>query len=162
MSATADTKKGPWGTSRHEEAIRSGYAAAEGGVNDINKFVSLFADDGVILDVASGTEFRGSDLGNLVKVFATAFPDIHREIFQVYTTVDRVIVELSINGTHKGPLMLPAGTLQATGKPMRTPCCDVFYMTKDSKIQRFNCYAAGTIMFAQLGVLTNLGAALTH
>jgi hypothetical protein len=45
---------------------------------------------------------------------------------------------------------------------MHTPCCDVFYMKEDGKIQRFNCYAAGTIMFAQLGVLSNLGAALTQ
>jgi steroid delta-isomerase-like uncharacterized protein len=153
---------GPWGTSKNEENIRSGYSAAEGGVNDIKTFVSLFADDGVILDVASGTEYRGKDLGRLVEVFATAFPDMHREIHQVYTTSDRVIVELSLNGTHKGPLVLPAGTLQATGKKMQTPCCDVFYMTNDGKIQRFNCYASGTVMFAQLEVLANLGAALTH
>jgi NAD(P)H-dependent FMN reductase len=31
---------------------------------------------------------------------------------------------------------------------------------KNGKIQTFNCYAAGTIMFMQLGVLGNLGAAL--
>ena len=153
---------GPWGTSKNEENIRSGYEAAEGGVNDIKTFVSLFAADGVILDVASGTEYRGKDLGRLVEVFAAAFPDMHREIYQVYTTSDRVIVELSLNGTHKGPLVLPAGTLQATGKKMQTPCCDVFYMTREGKIQRFNCYASGTVMFAQLGVLASLGAALTH
>jgi hypothetical protein len=35
-------------------------------------------------------------------------------------------------------------------------------MTGEGKITRFNCYAAGTIMFFQLGVLTNLGAALTQ
>jgi ketosteroid isomerase-like protein len=123
--------------------------------------VSLFTPDGVILDVASGTEYRGTDLGRMVDVFAAAFPDMHRDIHHVYETSDRVIVELSLNGTHKGPLVLPAGTLQPTGKEMHTPCCDVFYM-RDGKIQRFNCYAAGTIMFAQLGVLANLGAALTQ
>src|SRR5713226_627276 len=122
--------------SNNEEIIRSGYAAAEGGVNDVKKFVSLFTDDGVILDVASGNEFRGKNLGLLVEVFATAFPDMHREINQVYVTSDRVIVELSLNGTHKGPLALPAGTLQPTGKVMHTPCCDVFYMRGDGKIQR--------------------------
>src|SRR5216683_8329904 len=143
MSATSETTKGRREVSKNEEVVRSGYMAAEGGVNDIKKFVSLFTDDGVILDVASGTEYRGKDLGRLVEVFATAFPDMHREIHQVYETSDRVIVELSLNGTHKGPLVLPAGTLEASGKAMHTPCCDVFYMS-DGKIQRFNCYAAGT------------------
>ena len=42
--------------SKNESIIRSGYAVAEGGVNDIKAFVSLFTPDGVILDVASGTE----------------------------------------------------------------------------------------------------------
>src|SRR5258708_7463371 len=94
-------------------------------------------------------------------VFATAFPDMHRDIHPVQETSDRAIVELSLKGKHNGPLVLPAGTLHATGKAMHTPCCDVFYMTEDGKIQRFNCYAAGTIMFAQLGVLSHPGAALT-
>src|SRR5258708_17148132 len=98
----------------------------------------------------------------MVEVFATAFLDMHRDIHQVYTTGDRVIVALSLNGTHNGPLVLPAGTLQPTGKAMHTPCCDVFYVRADGKIQRFNCYPAGTIMFAQLGVLSNLAAALTQ
>jgi len=56
--------------SKNEEIIRSGYAAAEGGVNDVKTFVSLFTADGVILDVASGTEYRGKDLGRMVGVFA--------------------------------------------------------------------------------------------
>jgi NAD(P)-dependent dehydrogenase (short-subunit alcohol dehydrogenase family) len=72
--------------SKHEAIIRSGYAAAEGGVNDVKTFVSLFAADGVILDVASGTEYRGQDLGRMVDVFATAFPDMHRDIHHVYGT----------------------------------------------------------------------------
>lgn len=100
--------------STNEAIVRSGYAAAEGGVNDIKTFVSLFTPDGVILDVASGPEYRGKDLGRMVDVFATACPDMHRDIHHVYQTRGRVIVELSLNGTHKGPLVLPAGTLQPT------------------------------------------------
>ena len=47
--------------SKNEAIIRSGYAAAEGGVNDVKTFVSLFTADGVILDVASGTEYLGKE-----------------------------------------------------------------------------------------------------
>jgi ketosteroid isomerase-like protein len=147
------------GMSSHEQIIRTGYQAAEGATPDVAKFLSLFADDGVICDVASGTKFRGPDRGLMVTGFATAFPDMHREIYGVYETGNTVVVELSLNGTHNGPLVLPAGTLPPTGKEMHAPCCDVFHF-KDGKIQTFNCYAAGTIMFMQLGVLANLGAAL--
>ena len=53
------------------------------------------------------------------------------------------------------------GDLPATGKQMDAPCFDVFEL-EDGKIKRFDCYPEGSIIFAQLGVLTNLEAALTH
>ena len=53
------------------------------------------------------------------------------------------------------------GELPATGKQMDAPCCDVFEL-EHGKIKRFDCYPEGSIIFAQLGVLTNLEAALTH
>ena len=46
-------------------------------------------------------------------------------------------------------------------KTVDAACCDVFEL-QDGKIKRFDWYPEGSIMFAQLGVLTNLGAALEH
>ena len=76
---------------------------------------------------------------------------MHRELFRFFEAEDTVIVELALQGTHKGPLALPAGTVPATGKRMDAPCCDVFRLV-DGKIQSFNCYPSGTIILAQLGV----------
>jgi hypothetical protein len=45
-------------------------------------------------------------------------------------------------------------------KKMDTPCCDVFELVGD-EIKRFDCYPEGTITLTQLGVLGNLGSALT-
>jgi hypothetical protein len=42
---------------------------------------------------------------------------------------------------------------------MDAPCCDVFEL-EDGKIKRFDCYPEGSVIFAQLGVLNNLDAAL--
>jgi len=56
---------------------------------------------------------------------------------------------------------LPFGELPATGKQMDAPCCDVFEL-ESGKIKRFDCYPEGSIIFAQLGVLNNLDAALRH
>lgn len=44
---------------------------------------------------------------------------------------------------------------------MDAPCCDVFEL-EDGKIKRFDCYPEGSIILAQLGVLNNLDAALSH
>ena len=73
---------------------------------------------------------------------------------------DSVYVELTLHGTHKGPLELPIGTILPTGETMSAPCFDVFRL-EDGKVKLFNCYVESTVMFAQLGVLSNLQAALT-
>jgi ketosteroid isomerase-like protein len=147
------------GMSRNEQVIRALYRAAE--VQDAKKFASLFTDDGVFYDVSAGVKYRGNELGRVVEIYAAAFPDMHRELYDVYVIGDVVVVELSLNGTHKGPLALPAGTIPATGKEMHAPCCDVFRL-KDGRVQTFNCYTAATIMLGQLGVISNLEAAFKH
>ncbi|WP_224366435.1 nuclear transport factor 2 family protein [Hyalangium versicolor] len=140
----------------NEQVIRALYEAAE--VQDVQKFVSLFADSGYVYDVSAGRKYYGNEIGRVVDIFATAFPDMHRELTDFYVSGDVVIVELSLNGTHRGPLELPAGTIPATGKEIHTPCCDVFHL-KDGKVQSFHCYTAATILLGQLGVLPNLAAA---
>lgn len=147
--------------SENEKFIRSLYAVAE--TQDAKKFTSLFTDDGYFWDVSAGVKYYGEDIGKTVDIYAAAFPDMHRELIEFYVKDDEniVIVELTLNGTHKGPLTLPAGTILPTGKVMQTPCCDVFHV-ENGKVKSFHCYTAGTIMLGQLGVLGNLGAALQH
>jgi ketosteroid isomerase-like protein len=146
---------------RNEQAIRSVYALAEGNAKDTSKFVSQFTDDGYFYDVSADKKYFGRDIGVTVDVYAAAFPDMHREIYALRSFGDHVLVELSLNGTHKGDLILPAGTIPATGKVMRAPCCDVFRL-KDGKVFSFHCYVAVPILLEQLGVFMNLQAALRH
>ncbi|MFK0333437.1 nuclear transport factor 2 family protein [Rhizobium sp. NPDC090275] len=141
----------------NEEIIRELYRTAE--VKDVAAFVALFAEGGYFWDVSAGAKYYGHDIGKTVDIYATAFHDMHRELGNFYVTDDMVIVELTLNGTHSGPLALPAGTIPTTGKEMHAPCCDVFHL-KDGKVTSFHCYTAATIIFGQLGVLGNLGASL--
>ena len=140
----------------NEHLIRQLYAVAE--LKDSAGFASLFSDDGYFWDVSAGAKYYGPDIGKTVDVYATAFSKMHRELEQFYVIGDVVIVELSLNGTHDGPLALAAGTIPASGREIHTPCCDVFHLEK-GKVKSFHCYTAGTILFGQLGVLANLGAA---
>ena len=111
--------------------------------------------------VRSSTRLRAParDVAIPLMIFARAFPDMHRDLHKVYVDGDTVIVELSLQGTHDGPLELPMGVIPPTGKKMDAPCCDVFQL-KDGKVQTFNCYPSATVMLAQLGVLPNLQASL--
>jgi ketosteroid isomerase-like protein len=144
--------------STNEEIIRNLYQLAE--VKDVRGFAELFADGGYFYDVSAGQKYYGQDIGKTVEIYARAFPDMHRELYSVYVSGDVVVVELSLNGTHNGPLELPAGTIPATGKVMRTPCCDVFHLVK-GKVISFHCYTAATILLGQIGVLGNLGASFS-
>jgi len=143
--------------SKNEQLIRKLYQVAE--EQNIKGFVDLFTDDGVFFDASAGKKYTGADIGRTVEVYAKAFPDMHRELYTFYLTGDTVIVELSLNGTHKGPLTLPMGTIPATGKKMSTPCCDVFQI-QNGKVKNFNCYPSGTVLLGDLGVLENLEAVL--
>lgn len=142
----------------NERLVRQLYQAAE--VKNVPEFISLFTDDGYFYDVSAGRKYYGQDIGKTVDIYATAFPDMHRELYDLYVVGDVVVVELSLNGTHKGPLALPAGTIPATANKMSAPCCDVFRL-EDGKVKSFHCYTAATILLGQLGVLGNLGAAFS-
>lgn len=139
------------------QRIKELYAAAEGESLDVARFVSCFAADAYVRDIPTNMEFRGQDIAVVAGGMAQAFPDIHRELFSIYSMGDVVVVELAIRGTHRGPLMTPAGTVPPTGKTIDVPCCDVFHL-RDGKVVSFHCYNAASILQRQLGLAGTSGA----
>lgn len=136
---------------QNDQLIRRLYHLAEAASKDTPQFVSMFADGGYFYDVSAGKKYYGADIGLTVDVYATAFPDMHRELERLYFYENVVIVELSLNGTHKGDLPMPSGIAPATGKEMHTPCCDVFHV-ENGKVTSFHCYVAVPILLTQLGL----------
>jgi steroid delta-isomerase-like uncharacterized protein len=144
----------------NEQIVRKAYQIAED--KDMAGWVAAFTDDGTFTDKSIDVTWTGPDeLPEQVENYARAFPDMHRELHQLYVIGNVVVVQLALQGTHLGPLHMPAGTLPPTGKRMDAPCCDVFELV-DGKIKRFDCYPEGTIILTQLGVIGDLGAALEH
>jgi ketosteroid isomerase-like protein len=134
----------------NEAAIRKTYQAAED--RDVPGFVNCFTPDGTFTDESINVTYRGpKELGRTVEIYATAFPDMHRELYAFYVVGDTVVVELALQGTHKGPLTLPSGTFAPSGKRMNAPCCDVFQLV-NGKVKSFNCYPSGTVIEKQLGL----------
>jgi predicted ester cyclase len=140
----------------NEEIIRNLYEVAE---KEPKRFRSLFTKNGYWWDVPAGVKYRGDEVARAADIYSAAFPDMHRELSDLYFDGDVVVVQLSLNGTHQGDLPMGLGTLPATGKEFHVPCIDVFRV-EDGKVSAFDCHYAGTIMLAQLGVLGNLEAAL--
>ena len=146
--------------STNEAIVREAYRTAE--VKDLKGFISLFTDDGYFWDVSAGIKYYGNDVANPVDVYARAFPDMHRELLRLFVKDDEnvVIVELTLSGTHTGPLgVAGGGFIPPTNNKINAPCCDVWYL-ENGKIKKFHCYTAGTILLSQIGVLSNLSAAI--
>ncbi|MEU2774067.1 nuclear transport factor 2 family protein [Streptomyces sp. NPDC007162] len=143
----------------NEKIIRNAYQVAED--QDLPGWIDCFTEDGTFTDQSVGITYRGAEVADPVRNYAQAFPDMHRELYDVYVHGNIVVVELSLNGTHRGELTLPMGSIRATGNTIQVPCCDVFRL-REGKIESFNCYPSGTVLMGQLGVLNNLEAALTH
>ena len=144
---------------KNAAVIRELYASAEGAAKETAKFVSFFGEGGYFYDVAAGKKYYGQDIGLTVDMYAAAFPNMHRELYSLYFKDDVVVVELSLNGTHKGNLAIPAGVIPPTNKDMHAPCCDVFHL-KNGKVVSFHCYVAVPILLEELGVFMNLSAAI--
>lgn len=134
----------------NETIVRNAYKIAE--VKDIPGWINAFTEDGTFTDFSTNVTYRDETLADLVEIYGTAFSDMHRELYRFYLSNDVVVVQLALQGTHDGPLVLPTGTIPATGKRMDAPCCDVWEVV-DGKIKRFDCYPSGTVIMAQLGVL---------
>ena len=59
----------------NEKAVRNAYHVAE--MKDVPAWVACFTDDGVFTDESTNTTFKGEkQLGEIVVIFATAFPDL--------------------------------------------------------------------------------------
>ena len=138
----------------NEKFIRKLYTYSDGQGLDTEKFVSMFSEKGYMLDMASGTKFRGKAIGDSIASLASAFPDVHRELLSIYVAENVVVVEAAIRGTHKGELALGSKTIAPTGKAIDVPCVDVFRL-ESGKVISFNCYNSPSVMQQQLGLVSS-------
>jgi ketosteroid isomerase-like protein len=134
----------------NEALVRNAYNLAE--VKDIPGWFRAFAENGTFTDMSTGVTYWGESLGDLVEIYRAAFSDMRREIYRVYTTGHVVVVQLALQGTFDGPLVLTTGTIPPTGRRMDAPCCDVVELV-GGKIKRFDSCPCGTVIMAQLGAL---------
>jgi hypothetical protein len=136
-------------TSDAETIVRRAYHAAEGNVMDVQGFIDLFADDGVIH--ASQKSFRGEELPDVVVFMGKLAPDVHRELHRVHVMGRVVAVDLSIRGTFTGTFDSPAGAIKGSRAKLDVPGADFWYV-ENGKIKEFNCYVNVSVVLEQMGI----------
>ncbi|MEU5963344.1 nuclear transport factor 2 family protein [Micromonospora parva] len=143
----------------NEEVVREAYRLAEGSVLDGDGFRALFTEDGAFNDMPNSMSFRGDEIPQALLGFASAFPDVHRELLAVHAIGAVVAVELRIQGTHLGGFPTPVGEIPPTGNRIDVPTAD-FWHLRDGKIERFDCYNAANVLLAQIGVKPDFDSAI--
>jgi len=83
--------------------------------------VKCFTEDGTFTDESIGSRTAAHRARSDGGIYAAAFPEMHRELYRFFSIGDIVVVELALQGTHKGPLQLPLGTIPPTGQRMNAP-----------------------------------------
>jgi steroid delta-isomerase-like uncharacterized protein len=83
--------------------------------------------------------------------WATAFPDSRGTFHGAVASGSTVVLELTWNGTHQGPLQTPAGPIAPTGKRIDVRACLIFELAGERpKLQRH--YFDMATLFEQLGL----------
>lgn len=95
---------------------------------DWETYKSTLTPDSVHIE-PGGMELHGPDASaEGVKIFKTAFPDLHGEVVRLMTGETEAAAEIVWKGTHTGPLVTPTGTIPPTGRPITVHATKVFAM----------------------------------
>ncbi|MET7468447.1 nuclear transport factor 2 family protein [Micromonospora sp. NPDC005222] len=143
----------------NEEIVREAYRLAKGSVLDGRGFRALFTEDGTFNDMPNSLTFRGDEIPQAVTGYAEVFPDVHRELLDVHALGDVVAVALRIQGKHLGGFPTPVGEIPPTGNRIDVPTADLWYL-RDGRIERFDCYNAANVLFAQIGAAPDFASAI--
>ena len=97
--------------------------------------------------VAHWIEEQQADLRSSFNSFTTAFPDVQINVEDMIGEGDKVVVQWTFHGTHRGPFQ----GIPATGKIVEWDGLDLYIMT-DGKIASLTRKADSRALLQQLGV----------
>jgi steroid delta-isomerase-like uncharacterized protein len=119
---------------------------------DWNRAKSAITPDFVYDEIATGRKASDADQTiELWKGWAQAFPDSKGTFEGSHVASDgSVTLELTWRGTHKGPLQMPNGAIQPTGKPIEIRACAVVEVAGDRARAQRHYFDIAT-MLRQLG-----------
>jgi len=117
---------------------------------DLDWIDDHIAPDFVRHDPGLPFEVRGPEgVRQLADVFHTGFPDLRLDIEDVIGEGDKVLVRLTIRGTHQGELM----GITPTGKEVEVPVLDLFRIA-DGRLAEHWAAIDNLGMMRQLGIVS--------
>lgn len=88
--------------------------------HDSGRFAAFYSEGAVVRDPQYPEPLRGrAAVANDFSAFLTAFPDLRAEVTCSVISGSTLAAEMTITGTHTGPLPLPSGDIPPTGRTLR-------------------------------------------
>jgi steroid delta-isomerase-like uncharacterized protein len=115
-------------------------------------------DNSLYNEAGTQRRLKGADaIVTALQGWKRAFPDAKGKITNAISTGNSVVLEITWEGTHTGPLEGPGGTITATGKRQITPAAMLISFDGD-KIKESRHYFDMMTLLQQIGAIP-MGAA---
>jgi steroid delta-isomerase-like uncharacterized protein len=121
--------------------------------SDWERCQAILAPDAVHDEIASARRMNGaSEIIALWQSWKAAMPDLKGSVTNAVASGNAVVLEVTWQGTHTGPLVGPQGTIPASGKPQTTYSSWVLRFDR-GQIQESRLYFDMLSFLQQIGVL---------
>ena len=122
--------------------------------NDMDRFGATLADDSVYEELATQRRVEGPDeIVKVMEAWKQSFPDGNGTIQSIFASGNRVVAEITWEGTHQGDLVGPQGTIPASGK--RVQVAASFVATEEGgKLKEVRHYFDLMTLLQQIGALS--------
>jgi steroid delta-isomerase-like uncharacterized protein len=127
---------------------------------DFDRLRSLLADDFYEEELATQRRLEGADARvEAAQTWKKAFPDEHGTITGAYTSGNTVVIELTWEGTQRGPLARPDGQeLPPSNKRITVKSVEVIEI-EDDKIKALRHYFDLMTILQQIGAMDHVETA---
>ncbi len=121
--------------------------------SDWERSAALLARDSLYNEVGTQRRLQGStEIIQALQGWKEAMPDVKGTVTNAFAASGKVVLEVTWEGTHTGPLAGPSGTIPASGKRQVTPSAWVFEFEGD-KIRESRNYFDMLSFLQQIGAL---------
>ncbi|MBD0347640.1 MAG: ester cyclase [Thermoleophilia bacterium] len=121
--------------------------------HDAEAFAALYAADAVVTDPMYPEPLRGSEaVEKDIADFVTAFPDLEASFARPILDGTKHAFEITMNGTHTGPLIGPDGEIPATNRTIELPVGVFATLDEDGRIREERRYYDVASLLGQLGL----------